>query len=266
MSNPFPKQPNDKAHRDCNICPCEKLIKIILDKLKEEEELQNTFKEVFEECSIEEILDANIYDTDIILSVLKKSLNGGKPLSELYTNWTSKKIPYIDFKKEYIEIKGGNKGDLKIKESIFLYTLEDLSEYIYLKIDKNAEFKEKFVVFNDDLEQFKTGKKNAFQQRQQIKQHKMEQNKEYQLQKSKKELEERDKEIAQLKNEKDSIIAKWKHEVNSLKMSHQQQLKDKSDSINDKSYIILMLQEKIKSMESEARQKLEIEELLTSDI
>ena len=65
-----------------------------------------------------------------------------------------------------------------------------------------------------------------------------------------KQLEERDKEIAQLKNEKDSIIAKWKHEVNSLKTSQQEDIERYKQQLNDKSDIILMLKDKLKSMET----------------
>jgi len=65
-----------------------------------------------------------------------------------------------------------------------------------------------------------------------------------------KQLEERDKEIAQLKTEKDHISARWKREVNSLKTSQQEDIERYKQQLNDKSDIILMLKDKLKFMES----------------
>jgi len=163
-------------------------------------ELHNIFEDAFNKCDLEEIKKANIYHTNIIFSILKESLTGDEPLSNLYKKWNSQQIRYINFPKKPIQIQSGNYEDLQISESIYLYTLKDLACYISKKLKfhtrKKRELSEKFNVFNENLEEFKIKKET-----QQIQQHEMEQKTEYQLQKSQKENEELRKENSLLKVE-----------------------------------------------------------------
>jgi len=166
MSNPFPKKDGLYEYQTCGVFRWKDLNKIYIKYLevflKKKKGLQNIFKNSFEKCSIEEIQDAEIYNRNIIYFVLNITINGIDldKLTKIY-GWTSKQITHFNFTKHPIEIKAGNQTDLKINTPIYLYTLDDLSDFMKRKLEyiythHNPEYKKMFDVFTKELERFKT--------------------------------------------------------------------------------------------------------------
>ena len=164
MSNPFPKKDGSYEYQTCGVFPWKDLNKIYIKYLEvclKTKGLQNIFKNSFEKCSIEEIQDAEIYNRNIIYFVLNITINGIDldKLTKMY-GWNSKQITQFNFTKHPIEIKAGNKK-IKIYTPIYLYTLDDLSDFMKRKLEHiythhNPEYNKMFDVFTKELEKFKT--------------------------------------------------------------------------------------------------------------
>jgi len=185
-------------------------------------EICRIFKKWEKPRGFTEILDPEVIDL-FYQDLLSEEWN----INGTYKNFIIKFPLYIGVKKE-------------------IHTEEDFIEYL-IDIFKEKFTKDQLNKFNLELEENDNPQKVCADL--QLK------NKDLYTQNCdlEKQLEERDKEIAQLKNEKDSIIAKWKHEVTSIKNSHQLDINRYQREEKKSEYIIKMLEDKMKSLEIEAQ-------------